>query len=73
MTRGEMATKVGEPQPKVTTRLRTNLFWLGKEPLTKKKEYLLKLGTAKVPVYVEEIVQGDGCLQPEHLSQKGEG
>jgi bifunctional enzyme CysN/CysC len=55
VTRGEVATKVGEPQPKVTTRLRTNLFWLGKESLTKKKEYLLKLGAAKVPVYVEEI------------------
>jgi bifunctional enzyme CysN/CysC len=55
VTRGEVATKAGEPQPKVTTRLRTNIFWLGKESLTKKKEYLLKLGTAKVPVYVEEI------------------
>ena len=33
---------------KVTTRLRTNLFWLGKEPLVKKKDYVIKLGTAKI-------------------------
>jgi len=37
--------------------LRTNLFWLGKESLRKKKEYLLKLGTAKVPIYIEEILR----------------
>jgi bifunctional enzyme CysN/CysC len=57
VTRGEMATKARDPHPKVTTRLRTNLFWLGKEPLAMKKEYVLKLGTAKVPVRVEEIVR----------------
>ena len=32
-----------------------NLFWLGKDPMVKDKEYLLKLGTAKVPVQLEEI------------------
>jgi len=55
--RGEIAAKVGEPQPKVTTRLRVNLFWLGKNPLIQKKEYLLKLATARVPVVVEEIIR----------------
>jgi bifunctional enzyme CysN/CysC len=57
VTRGELATKADEPHPKVTTRLRTNLFWLGKEPLVKKKDYFIKLGTAKIPVRVEEIVR----------------
>jgi bifunctional enzyme CysN/CysC len=55
--RGEIAAKVGEPQPKVTTRLRVNLFWLGREPLVKKKEYFLKLGTARVPVVIEAIIR----------------
>jgi bifunctional enzyme CysN/CysC len=57
VTRGEMATRGDEPHPKVTTRLRTNLFWLGKEPLRREKEYLLKLGAVKVPVRIEEIVR----------------
>lgn len=55
--RGEIAAKVGEPQPKVTTRLRVNLFWLGKDPLVRKKEYLLKLGTARIPAVIEEIIR----------------
>jgi len=53
--RGEMATKTNELRPRVTSRVRVNLFWLGKEPIAKEKEYLLKIGTAKVPVYLEEI------------------
>jgi bifunctional enzyme CysN/CysC len=53
--RGEMATKTNELRPRVTSRVRVNLFWLGKEPMVKEKEYLLKIGTAKVPVYLEEI------------------
>ncbi len=53
--RGEMAAKKGEAQAKVTSKLRVNLFWLGKAPMVRTKEYLLKLGTAKVPVRLEEI------------------
>jgi bifunctional enzyme CysN/CysC len=57
VTRGELAVKADETRPKVTTRLRTSLFWLGKEPFRKKKEYILKLGAARVPVYIEEITR----------------
>ena len=39
----------------MTTRLRVSLFWLGKQPLIKKKDYLLKLGTARVPCRLEEV------------------
>jgi bifunctional enzyme CysN/CysC len=55
--RGEMATLESQPRPQVTTRLRVSLFWLGKEPMVKRKEYLLKLGTARVTCRVEEIVR----------------
>jgi len=55
--RGEMATLETEPHPQVTTRLRVSLFWLGKEPMVKRKEYLLKLGTARVTARVEEILR----------------
>jgi bifunctional enzyme CysN/CysC len=57
VTRGEIATRGDEPHPKLTTRLRTNLFWLGKAPLIQKKQYLLKLGTTKVPMVVEEVLR----------------
>ena len=45
--RGEVATLAQEQEPEASARIKTNLFWLGKEPLTKDKEYHLKLGTAK--------------------------
>ncbi len=55
--RGEIATRQEQLKPKVTSRIKVNLFWLGKEPLEKGKEYFLKLGTAKVGVAVERIVR----------------
>jgi bifunctional enzyme CysN/CysC len=57
ITRGEMATLEHEPRPQVTTRLRVSLFWLGKEPMVKRKEYLLKLGTARVTARIEEVLR----------------
>ena len=57
VTRGEMATLESQTRPQVTTRLRVSLFWLGKEPMVKRKEYLLKLGTARVTARVEEVLR----------------
>lgn len=55
--RGDLVSVAGEPQPKVATRVRVNLFWLGKKPLVLKKDYFLKLGTAKIGFRVEEIIR----------------
>jgi bifunctional enzyme CysN/CysC len=55
VTRGELAARAGEPPPLVSRRLRVSLFWLGRAPLVPRKEYLLKLGTARVPMRVEQI------------------
>ncbi|MEO8620099.1 MAG: GTP-binding protein [bacterium] len=55
VARGELAAVAGELRPQVTTRLRASVFWLGKAPLVKHKDYVLKLGAARVPVKVEEI------------------
>jgi bifunctional enzyme CysN/CysC len=54
--RGELAVKAGEKKPTVTSRIKTSLFWLGKKPMILKKEYYLKLGCAKVPVRLEEVL-----------------
>lgn len=55
--RGELAVIEGQKEPLVSTRIKTKLFWLGKNPLVKNKEYFLKIGSAKVKAYVEEIIR----------------
>ena len=55
ITRGEVATKASDEAPSSSARVRANVFWLGKDPLSMKKDYYLKLGTAKVKARVEEV------------------
>lgn len=57
VVRGEMAAKEPEAKPKIATRLKVNLFWLGKKPLSTKKSYFFKLGTSRIPMQVEEITR----------------
>jgi bifunctional enzyme CysN/CysC len=57
ITRGEVAALESQPRPQVTTRLRVSIFWLGKQPMVRRKEYLLKLGTARVTCRLEEILR----------------
>lgn len=54
--RGEIAAKAGEPAPEVATRLRVSLFWLGASALKAGQDYLIKLGTARVPCRVEQVI-----------------
>jgi bifunctional enzyme CysN/CysC len=55
--RGEMVTLASESKPKVGNRIKVNLFWLGRQSMVRGKDYLLKVGTAKVPVRIEEITK----------------
>ncbi len=55
VTRGDIMTNAAEIKPEVARRLRLNLFWMGKEPFVKNKDYFLKVGTAKVRCRLEEI------------------
>jgi len=55
--RGEIVTLSNQPEPKVSSKIKVNLFWLGKQPMQKKKKYLLKLCAAKVGVKIEEIIK----------------
>lgn len=55
VTRGELAVIASELKPRVTTRIRVNLFWLGKDPMQMGKTYQLKIGTAKVGAKIAEI------------------
>lgn len=55
ITRGEIAARNGELKPKVSTRIKANLFWLGRKPMTMGKEYFIKIGTQKVRARLETI------------------
>ena len=55
ITRGEIMVRKGEPSPAMSSRVRATIFWLGRVPMDKKKTYLFKLGTAKVPARLEKI------------------
>ena len=53
--RGEIAAMTGQRKPHVSTRMKVSLFWLGRTALAMRKQYLLKLGTGRVPFTVEQI------------------
>jgi len=53
--RGEIMARADEPLPQVSDRVRVNVFWMGRAPLRKGKDYFLKLGTAKVVARLEHI------------------
>ncbi|MBX7081495.1 MAG: adenylyl-sulfate kinase [Nannocystaceae bacterium] len=52
--RGEVLSHL-QDAPEVGTRLRVNLFWLGKRPMERGRAYKLKLGTAATEVRLHEI------------------
>lgn len=55
ITRGEVATCGNEKYPETTSRMRVNLFWMNKKSLVQGKEYKMKVGTAHVPMFIEQI------------------
>lgn len=57
ITRGEIAALAGQPEPKVTSRIKVNLFWLGKEAAVMDRTYILKSGATKVEMRIEEITR----------------
>lgn len=55
INRGDIMCKLDEPHPLVSTLFQAEVFWMGKNPLEMNKEYKLKLGTAKIPVWLKQI------------------
>ncbi len=55
--RGDIMCKVGDDLPKVSSLFRANIFWMGKNPLVKNKEYKLKLTTKSIPIKIKEIIE----------------
>jgi bifunctional enzyme CysN/CysC len=53
--RGEIMCIASEKPAFVSSAVKANVFWMGKEPMIKDKEYFLKLGTARVSAKLEQI------------------
>ncbi len=56
LTPGELMCRVDEPQAKVGTHLKVNIFWMGRQPMIKHKRYKLKLGSTRIPVWLREVI-----------------
>lgn len=68
ITRGELAVRSGEKKPRISSRIRTSLFWLGNKAMRADKEYYLKIGSSKTPVTLEKInrvINADNLLWTE--------
>lgn len=55
ISRGEIATKSDEQPPKISSKLKVNLFWLSKTPMKKNKTYILKVNTSRISITLEKI------------------
>jgi bifunctional enzyme CysN/CysC len=55
VARGDLVSLHRERAPEVSSRFRASLFWLGRTPLVTKKDYILKLGSTRVPMRIDEI------------------
>jgi bifunctional enzyme CysN/CysC len=52
---GEVLCRADQPAPHVTSRIRANVFWLGRQPMVPQRRYKLKLGAARMPVWLTEL------------------
>lgn len=53
---GEIMCKTKEKLPHSGTKFKANIFWMGKQPFIKGKNYKLKIATQQVPVVLSEIL-----------------
>ena len=67
--RGELAARADEPAPRVTSRLRVSLFWLGHQPLTVGRTCVFKLASARVTARLDAIHQ---VIDASDLASTGE-
>lgn len=62
---GETLVKASETPARTGTRVRANLFWMGRSPMVRGKRYKLKIGAARTSVTLADVV---GVLDAEDLS-----
>ncbi|MHA1610406.1 MAG: GTP-binding protein, partial [Promethearchaeota archaeon] len=55
LKRGETMIRADQLKPEITSRISANIFWLGHKPFEKHKEYIIKIGSQKIVMELEEI------------------
>lgn len=65
---GEIMCRHSERKPHVSTKFKANLFWMGRQPFIKGKNYKLKLAAQQVPVVLVDIIN---VLDASELSSIG--
>lgn len=53
---GELMVREDQAAPQVGSRLRANMFWMGRAPMIKGKSYLLKTGSARATLKLVEVI-----------------
>jgi len=53
---GELMCKTDEQPAKVASHLKANIFWMARQPMIKDKRYKIKLGGARTPVWLRQII-----------------
>lgn len=53
---GELMVKADESQPKVASRFKANIFWVGRAPMVKGKNYKLKIGSTRTTVKLIDVI-----------------
>ena len=53
---GELMVKREEEQPRISSRFKANIFWVGRAPLIKDRSYKLKLAAARTSFKLVEVV-----------------
>ncbi|MEO7138489.1 MAG: adenylyl-sulfate kinase [Gemmatimonadales bacterium] len=72
ISRGEVAAREGQPAPRAAKRVAVSLFWLGRQPLVTGRDYILKLGSARVRARlesVERVIDASDLQLTEHKSR----
>ena len=69
---GEIMCNATERAPYVSTRFKTNIFWMSKEPMVKGKNYKLKIATQHVPVVLSQIVSVLDASELSSIASKSE-
>jgi bifunctional enzyme CysN/CysC len=55
ITPGELMVKAADPLPRISSRFRVNIFWVGKTPFVRNRNYKLKIGATKIGVKLVEL------------------
>ncbi|KKR96642.1 MAG: Sulfate adenylyltransferase, large subunit [Candidatus Uhrbacteria bacterium GW2011_GWF2_41_16] len=67
---GEIMVKKNEAVPHVSSRIKVNIFWMGRAPLIKNKAYKLKIATQRMGVKLVDVLNVIDALELKTVAKK---